>query len=158
MNNKDQKEHLTQDKYEEFKKELEHLKKEKRKEVAEQLEYAKSLGDLSENAEYHEARDLQAQVENRISHLETMLQNAEIITSDKGSDTVTVGSRVIVQHSAKKEPVDLRIVGSEEIDTNVGKISFNSPLGEGLMGKKKNDKVVINTPKGPAEYTVLDIK
>lgn len=158
MNIEDQKEHLTQDKYEEFEKELEHLKTEKRKEVANQLEYAKSLGDLSENAEYHEARDLQAQVENRISHLETMLQNAEIISSQKSSDKVTVGSRVVVQPSGKKESMDLRIVGSEEIDTDAGKISFKSPLGEGLMGKKKDEKVVINTPKGPAEYTILDIK
>lgn len=158
MDFKDQKEHLTQDKYEEFKKELEHLKTEKRKEVADQLEYAKSLGDLSENAEYHEARDLQAQVENRISHLETMIQNAEIISSTKGSDKVTVGSRVIVQRSGKKESMDLRIVGSEEIDTDAGMISFKSPLGEGLMGKKKGEKVAINTPKGSAEYTILDIK
>lgn len=156
MNSKDQKEHLTQSKYEEFKKELENLKKEKRKEVADQLEYAKSLGDLSENAEYHEARDLQAQVENRISHLETMIQNAEII-SDKSTDRVTVGSRVTVRAEGGKDTLDLRIVGSEEIDTEAGKISFNSPLGEGLMGKEKGDEVVIKTPKGEVKYSVLSV-
>ena len=157
MNLKDQKEHLTQDKFEEFQKELENLKTEKRREVADQLEYAKSLGDLSENAEYHEARDLQAQVENRISHLETMIQNAEII-SDKSTDRVTVGSRVTVRPEGGKDVMELRIVGSEEIDTSAGKISFNSPLGGGLMGKEKGEDVVINTPKGKVKYSVLSVE
>ncbi len=156
MDKSNQKEHLTKDKYEEFEKELIYLKTKKRKEIAEQLEYAKSLGDLSENAEYHEARDDQAQIEDRISKLETMLQNAEII-SDKYSDVVVVGSRVVVQKKGEKDKLDLRIVGSEEIDTENGRISFNSPLGESLMGKEKGETVSVKTPRGEVEYTVLNI-
>jgi transcription elongation factor GreA len=157
MDKSKQKEHLTKDKYEEFEKELIHLKTEKRKEIAEQLEYAKSLGDLSENAEYHEARDNQAQIEDRISKLETMLQNVEII-SDKHSDVVVVGTRVMVQKKGEKDKLDLRIVGSEEIDTENGKISFNSPLGESLMGKEKGETVLVKTPRGEVEYTILNIE
>lgn len=157
MDTSKQKEHLTKDKYEEFEKELIFLKTKKRKEIAEQLEYAKSLGDLSENAEYHEARDDQAQIEDRISKLETMLQNVEII-SDKHSDTVVVGSRVVVQKKGEKDKLDLRIVGSEEIDTENGRISFNSPLGDSLMGKEKGETVTVVTPRGEVEYTVLNIE
>lgn len=157
MDKSKQKEHLTKDKYEEFEKELTYLKTKKRKEIAEQLEYAKSLGDLSENAEYHEARDDQAQIEDRISKLETMLQNVEII-SDRHSDTVVVGSRVVVQKKGEKEKLDLRVVGSEEIDTEAGRISFNSPLGDSLMGKQKGETVTVNTPRGKVEYTVLNIE
>lgn len=157
MNTKDQKEHLSQDKFEEFKKELEDLKTKKRKEVAEQLEYAKSLGDLSENAEYHEARDNQARLEDRISKLETMLQNVEII-SDKYSDTVVVGSTVEVKKSGQKDVQNFRVVGSEEIDADAGLISFNSPLGAGLMGKKKGESFIVKTPRGEMEYKVIDVK
>ncbi len=156
MDNPKQKEHLTKDKYNEFEKELQYLKTEKRKDVASQLEYAKSLGDLSENAEYHEARDVQAQIEDRISKLETILQNAEIIL-DKRSDVVIVGSEVTVQQKESKEKRKFRVVGSEEIDTDLGKISFNSPLGGGLMGKEKGDSVVVKTPRGEMEYTILNI-
>ncbi|MFP4539367.1 MAG: transcription elongation factor GreA [Candidatus Paceibacterota bacterium] len=157
MKTQEQKEHLTKDKLEEFKQELEHLKTKRRKEVADQLEYARSLGDLSENAEYHEARDLQAQVEDRISKLETMLQNVEII-SDKYSEKVVVGSTVTVQRQGEKEKQEFRIVGSEEIDTDTGKISFYSPLGEALIGKKKGDEVVVNTPRGEVKYTVINVE
>ncbi len=153
----EEKEYLTKEKFDEFKKELEELKTKKRKEVADQLEYAKSLGDLSENAEYHEARDLQAEIENRISRLETMLQNVEIISS-KSSDTVVAGSTVTVQPTGKKEQQVFIIVGSEEIDTDSGKISFNSPIGKELIGKKKGDTVTVKTPRGEIEYTIVSVK
>ena len=153
----EEKEYLTKEKFDEFKKELEELKTKKRKEVADQLEYAKSLGDLSENAEYHEARDLQAEIENRISRLETMLQNVEIISS-KSSDTVVAGSTVTVQPKGKKEQQVFIIVGSEEIDTDSGKISFNSPIGKELIGKKKGDTVTVKTPRGEIEYTIVSVK
>ncbi len=157
MNRINKKEHLTREKFKEFEEELSLLKTKKRKEVADQLEYAKSLGDLSENAEYHEARDLQAQIEDRISKLETMLQNAEII-SDKRSDVVIVGSDVTLQRKGDDGKKKFKIVGSEEIDADNGKISFNSPLGGGLIGKKKGDVVAIRTPRGEMEYTILNIE
>src|SRR3990167_4585339 len=92
-----QEEFLTQEKYNEFKEELENLKTTRRKEVAEQLEYAKSLGDLSENAEYHEARDTQANIEDRIAKLESIIKTAVIVPPSHDTTTVTVGSVVTIE-------------------------------------------------------------
>ena len=156
MNVDSNKEYLTQDKYNEFERELKELKTVRRKEIAEQLEYAKSLGDLSENAEYHEARDEQAQIENRIARLETLLQNAEIVSSH-ATDVVTVGSTVTVQPGGTGDAVSYIIVGSEEVDTDAGKISVNSPLGKGLLGKKRGDKVEIEAPRGKVTYAIVNI-
>lgn len=150
-------EYLTKEKFEELKKELENLKTVKRKEVAEDLEYSKSLGDLSENAEYHEARDMQAAVEDRILKLETLLQSAQIV-SQHHSDVVGVGTAVSIQKSSEKESKLYKIVGSEEADMSQGKLSVTSPLGAAIMGKKKGDKVAVTTPKGKIEYTITAIK
>ena len=152
-----QKEHLTKDKFKELKKELENLKTKKRKEVADQLEYAKSLGDLSENAEYHEAREMQAQIEDRIAKLETIVQNAQII-SDKHTEKITVGSTATISQKNSKESFVYRIVGPEEIDADNGKISFKSPLGGALLGKKKGESVLVKTPRGDAEYVILKVE
>jgi transcription elongation factor GreA len=152
------KQYLTSEKMQEFKKELNFLKTEKRKQVAENLEYAKKLGDLSENAEYHEARQVQAEVEDRISHLENILKTAVVL--DEGSvsgDTVRIGSSVKVQKEGEKETREYKIVGSEEADMAQGKVSNLSPLGVALVGKKKGDKVTINTPKGKTVYTLLSL-
>jgi transcription elongation factor GreA len=114
------KEYLTQEKYDEFKAELALLKGTKRKEVAEALEYAKSLGDLKENAEYHEARDNQGIIEDRISKLEELLKDATIVQSNN-SGLVGVGSTVTVEKDGKK--FEYTIVGSEESDVISNKIS-----------------------------------
>lgn len=152
------KEYLTQEKYDEFKKELEYLKKEKRKEIAESLEYAKSLGDYSENAEYQEARDMQAQLENRINKLESILLSAEIVSAHNKTDMVTVGSVVTVERLDNSKKYDFTIVGTEEIDIESGKISVNSPIGKNLLSKKKGDTAVVQTPAGTREYKIVDIK
>jgi transcription elongation factor GreA len=152
------KQYLTSEKMQEFKKELNFLKTEKRKQVAENLEYAKKLGDLSENAEYHEARQVQAEVEDRISHLENILKTAIVL--DEGSvsgDIVRIGSSVKVQKEGEKETREYKIVGSEEADMAQGKVSNLSPLGVALVGKKKGDKVTVNTPKGKTVYTLLSL-
>ena len=152
------KQYLTSEKMQEFKKELNFLKTEKRKQVAENLEYAKKLGDLSENAEYHEARQVQAEVEDRISHLENILKTAVVLDNDTaGGDTVRIGSSVKVQKEGEKETREYKIVGSEEADMAQGKVSTLSPLGVALVGKKKGDKVTINTPKGKTVYTLLSL-
>lgn len=148
-------EYLTKAKYEEFKKELEELKTVRRKEVAESLEYAKALGDLSENAEYHEARDLQANVEDRIARLEMILKSATIVSSHQ-SDLVGIGSIITVK-KGKIEKV-FTLVGSEEADTDQGKISVKSPLGSAALGKKKGDTFSFGTPSGTMEYKIIDIK
>ncbi len=152
----DEKEYLTQVKYDEFEKELLNLRKEKRKEIAEKLEYAKSLGDLSENAEYQEAREEQAHVESRIAYLKSLLQSAEIVSTKK-TDTSTVGSKVTVVRGGSSTSEVFSLVGSEEIDTDAGKVSVNSPIGRGLLGRKKGDEVTVQTPKGDIVFAVKEI-
>lgn len=151
------KEYLSKEKFVQLKDELENLKTNKRKEIAEKLEFAKSLGDLSENAEYHEAREAQAALEDRIQQLESVLSNAEIVTTHH-SDIVEVGSVVHVQKSGDKEKKTYTIVGSEEADTAAGKISFKSPLGQALLGKKKGEEFKFRAPKGEVKYTVTSIE
>ncbi len=149
------KEYLTQEKYDEFKAELALLKGTKRKEVAEALEYAKSLGDLSENAEYHEARDAQGVIEDRISKLEELLKDATIVkTSNTG--VVGVGSIVSVEKDGKK--FEYTIVGSEESDVVSNKISMRSPFGQAIMGKKKGDQFKFQAPNGELVYTLKEVK
>jgi len=151
-------EYLTKEKYKEFEQELEVLKTKKRKEIAEALEYAKSLGDLSENAEYHEARDLQARVEDRISHLERLLKSATIVSEHDTIGVVSVGSVIIVVRDGQHEKRVYTIVGSEEADASAGKISVRSPLGRAVFHKKKGDSFSFQTPAGTMTYKVIDIK
>jgi transcription elongation factor GreA len=153
----DEKQYLSKEKYHELLKELEVLKTEKRKEVAEKLEFAKSLGDLSENAEYQEARDEQANVEDRIMNLEAILKSAEIVSGHGGS-VVTIGSKVTVQKKGTKDEKNYLIVGSEEVDMDSGKISNKSPLGSSLLGKEKGVTVTVKTPNGEVEYSIIDVK
>ena len=152
------KQYLTKEKMQEFIKELDFLKTEKRKQVAENLEYTKKLGDLSENAEYHDARQIQAEVEDRINHLENLIKTAVIVNSDqevKNEGMVSIGSTVRIQKEGEKDIKEYKIVGSEEADMAHGKVSNLSPLGSALLGKKKGDKVDVNTPKGKIVYTLI---
>lgn len=149
--------YLTNEKLQEFKKELEYLRTDKRKEVAENLDYAKKLGDLSENAEYHEARQEQAEIEDRINHLENLVKTAVII-DDQHGDTVSVGSTVKVKKDGESEERTYKIVGSEEADMVHGKVSNLSPLGAALLGKKKGAEFTVTTPKGKISYILISIE
>jgi len=149
--------YLTKEKFQEFKKELDYLRTDKRKEVAENLEYAKKLGDLSENAEYHEARQEQAEVEDRINRLENLMKTA-VIVDDQHGDIVGVGSTVKVQKVGETDIRTYKIVGSEEADMASGKVSNLSPLGSSLLGKKKGQEFSFSTPKGKATYTLISIE
>ncbi len=149
--------YLTNEKFEELTKELEHLKTTRRKEVADQLEYAKKLGDLSENAEYHQAREDQAEVEDRIGRLENLLKHATIMTAG-GGDVVTVGSTVRLTREGENKSYVYSIVGSEEADMSQGKVSNMSPLGAALLGHKVADTVKVVAPKGVVAYTIAAIK
>lgn len=149
--------YLTNEKFAELKKELEQLKTVRRKEVAEQLEYAKRLGDLSENAEYHQAREEQALVEDRIARLEDLLKNA-VIANKGSSDVVTVGSTVRLTREGENKSHLYTIVGSEEADMSQGKVSNMSPLGSALLGHKEGDHIQVNTPKGVTKYLIAAIK
>lgn len=153
----DDKEYLSQEKYDELRKELEYLRSEGRKKVLADLEYAKSLGDLSENAEYHEARSKQAELEDRVAMLEVLLKSASIV-SHKQSDVVAMGSVVVVRKKDAKADQTYEMVGTEEADMSKGKLSNKSPLGSSLIGKKKGDVVSFQTPSGEMSYTIVEVK
>ncbi len=151
------KNYITTEKRAELEKELLSLQTEKRKEILEALEFAKSLGDLSENAEYHQAREEQGKLEERISAIEHILRNS-IVIKKHHSATVDVGSTVTVQKEGDKNKQTFQIVGSEEADFASGRISNNSPLGMALHGKKPGDKANFKTPKGETVYKVISIE
>ena len=156
----DETNYLSREKFDELTAELEHLKTVRRREIAEQLEYARSLGDLSENAEYEEARNLQAASEDRIRTIEGELARARIIEHNKGgkSNAVSLGSVVTIQKQGEKEEHTYEIVGSAEANMQEHKISHLSPLGSALMEKKKGDVFAFDTPKGPQKYKIVNIK
>ncbi len=145
---------LSQEKFDELTHELDELLTKRRREVAEQLEYARSLGDLSEDAEYQQAREVQASVEERIQKLENILKSAKIIRAGR-SESISMGSKVTVQKIGTTDNHTYTIVGAEEADVLTGKISYHSPLGSALMGKKKGDEFSFHTPKGTAKYKIL---
>ena len=152
---------MSQEKFEELTSELGELRTTRRKEIAEQLEYARGLGDLSENAEYQEAREMQAAIEDRIGKLEHILKNARIVKEGKKSGTVAMGSSVTVQPVAAKGSEDKRtyiIVGAEETDMFTGKISYHSPLGSALLNKKKGDEFSFHTPRGTQRFKILKVE
>ncbi|MBU6323370.1 MAG: transcription elongation factor GreA [Patescibacteria group bacterium] len=145
---------VSQEKFDEMVKELENLKTVRRTEIAKNLEYARSLGDLSENAEYQEARELQAATEERIRKLEELVKNAKIVTDGKKKDVVGFGSHITIRKDGSSEGHEYVIVGSEEADMRAHKLSHVSPLGAALMGKKKGDVFTFETPNGKQTYSV----
>lgn len=138
--------------------ELEHLKTVRRQEVAEKIQRAKELGGTENNAEYENAKDEQFWVEGRIMDLESMIKNASIIHEEKTRNhEIKVGSRVQVQtQDGKKESYIL--VDIMEASPSDGKISYKSPVGKALMGKKKGDKVDVTVPAGTLKLKILDVK
>ena len=150
--------YLSQQKYDELKQELAFLRGTRRTEIARQLEEAKAFGDLSENAEYHQAREAQAAVENRINQLEEMLLSVEIVAQHKSS-VAEVGTTVtLVQKDTDAERI-FQLVGSEEVDMKAGKISPSSPLGATIVGKKVGEMFAFKTPAGASvQYTVRKIE
>ena len=148
---------ITKQGLEKLKKELERLKTIKRREIAQSLQKAKELGDLSENAEYSEAKESQSFNEGRISELEEIIKGAATIkTSANQGDIVQIGSTVQVKNGNIDR--EYTIVGSEEADPANGRISNKSPLGVAFLGKKTGDEVEIETPGGKMRYKILGIK
>ena len=151
------KEYITKENKETLEAELKELSGVKRREIISAIEYAKSLGDLSENAEYHNAREEQGKLEERIAQIEYVLKHAQVI--DRLSNgTVNIGSDVVIQKVGETNTRTFHIVGSEETDMLSGKISYKSPLGGALFGKKKGDTVSVHTPKGEVEYEVISVQ
>lgn len=151
--------YLTHEGLEKLQNELVHLKEVTRVEIAEKLKEAISFGDLSENAEYEEARNEQAQVEKRILDLEEQLKNVEIIEEDMDHDKVTMGSVVTITNLESKEELAYKIVGSTEANilAETPMISNESPVGKAILGKKTGDKVKVSAPSGKFEYQVTKI-
>lgn len=138
--------------------ELNELKTVKRKEVVERIKIARGFGDLSENSEYESAKDEQAFIEGRISTLENMLQNAEIIDSSNSKEgEVTLGRSVIFKELPDGMEEEYTIVGKAEADPFSGKISNESPIAQALLGKKVGDKVDIETPGGKMSVEITKV-
>lgn len=148
---------LTQEGHDKLVEELEQLKGPKRREVAERLKLAISYGDLRENSEYHAAKDDQAFMETRIKQLEGMLRKARIVKTEQAS-AVTIGATVVLYDEEFDENVEYTIVGQAEADVANNRISFESPLGKSLLGKKVNDTVQVEAPVGTIVYKLLEIK
>lgn len=139
--------------------ELEDLKVNRRKEVAQKIREAREQGDLSENAEYDAAKDEQRDIELRIEEIEKILKNAEVVVEDEVDlKKISVGCLVKVYDVEFDEEMEFKIVGSTEANSLQGKISNESPVGRALIGKKKGQKVKVETQAGVIEYKVLDIK
>ena len=149
---------LTKEGFEKLEQELEYLRTTKRTEIAERIKVALGFGDLSENSEYDEAKNAQADNENKIVELENKVRYAKIIDeSEIDTKTVQVGNIVKVHDEEYDEDVTYTIVGSTEVNLAENKISNESPVGAALLGKKKNDMVEVKTPGGIAKYKVLSI-
>lgn len=150
---------LTQDGLKKLEEELENLKSVKRREVAERIKVAIGYGDISENSEYEDAKNEQAFIEGRIITLEKMLRNARIINNDEiDTDTVSIGSTVIVEDMEFGDTMEYAIVGTAESDPLQNKISNESPLGKAILGKKQGTVVEVNVPAGIISYKIVDIK
>ncbi|MBI2439436.1 MAG: transcription elongation factor GreA [Candidatus Moranbacteria bacterium] len=136
--------------------ELEERKGALRQEIAGAIKEAKEQGDLSENAEYSEAKRRQNENETRIAELEGMLKDSVVATKSKSSSVVGIGSRLTVKVGSKE--LQFEIVGSNEVDPSQGKISNESPLGKEFIGKGKGDKVEVAAPAGTVKYEIISIK
>lgn len=151
----DSKYYVTTERLEELKSELEESKTNTRLEIADALKRAKEYGDLSENAEYAQAREEQSRVETRIAELEELVKKAVIIAKAVGSDLVQVGSHVTVKKGDKVS--EYAIVGSSESKPEEGRISNDSPIGRALIGHKVGDSVMVKMPAGEATYQIMKL-
>jgi len=150
--------YLTEEGYKKLKEEYDHLKNHVVKEVAELIDTAKQQGDLSENAEYQEAKERMSFVQGRIMELEDTLSRASIIREEIGTKVVQVGTTVKVRDEADREK-EYTIVGSSEADPLVGRISNESPIGQAFLGRALGEEVIVSTPSGKKiKYTILEIK
>ena len=141
---------LTPEGYEKLKVEIEHLSTDKRREVADRIRIAREFGDISENAEYDDAKNEQAMLEKQISDLEEKLRSAKVIDSKEVTgETVTVGTTVHLKDQKTSKSEKFHIVGSAEANVAERKLSNESPIGKALLGKKRNDIVSVPVPRGP---------
>lgn len=151
--------YVTKEGLKKLEEEIEYLKTTKRAEVKERLKIARGYGDLSENSEYEAAKDEQGMIESRILHLENQLRNAVIIREeDKVQGVVTVGSTVTIKEIPSGDKETYTIVGSAEADPIEGRISNESPIGRGLLGKQVGDSITIPAPGGEIQFEIVEVK
>ena len=149
---------FTREGYEALRKELVQLKTVERPQNIKAIEVARAHGDLSENAEFHAAKERQAFIEGRVNELGYKLNNADIIDISKLSkDAVVFGSSILLDNLDTGETTEYQLVGPDESDIEAGRISVSSPLGRALIGKKPGDEVVIQAPGGKREYELIEI-
>lgn len=149
---------VTQEGYDALKKELEKLKRVERPQNIKAIEEARAHGDLSENAEFHAAKDRQGFIEGRIGELEFKLANADVIRPDKlPRDRAVFGSRVLLENIDTGEEVEYKLVGPDESDIAKGRISISSPLGKAILGKKPGDELMLVVPGGKRMYELVEI-
>lgn len=150
--------YLTQEKYDQLKAELKELITSGRADIAEKLESAKALGDLKENAEYHQAREDQAKMEDRIRQIEAAIKDPQII-KDHHAESVEMGARVVVAKKGSPKTTEYQIVGPEEADVSEGKLSATSPLAKAMFGLKTEDTFDFNAPNGEIlSYRIVEVK
>lgn len=150
---------LTYEGLKELQDELNERKGTVREEIAQKLKEARAQGDLSENAEYDAAKDAQRDNETRIEEIEALLKNVEVITEeDVSGDKVSIGATVKVRNTETKKEMTFKIVGTNEADSLVGKISNESPVGRAIIGAKKNQTVTVETPNGQIKYKIISIE
>ena len=150
---------LTPEGYEKLKQEIDYLRSEKRREVADRIRVAREFGDITENAEYDDAKNEQAMLEQRIAVLEERLLNARVITkSDIAKDVVSIGSKVRLKDMGANETVEYHIVGSAEANPAEFKLSNESPVGKAIIGRKKGEVVEVAAPRGALKYKIVEIK
>ena len=150
---------LTLEGYEKLKDEIEHLSSDKRREVAERIRVAREFGDISENAEYDDAKNEQAMLEHKIAQLEDRLSNARVIqTRDVDLSVVSIGAKVRLRDVDANQTVEYQIVGSAEANPSEQKLSNESPVGRAIIGHKKGEVVEVAAPRGSLKFKILDIK
>jgi transcription elongation factor GreA len=135
--------------------EIERLETVDRAEMAERIKAARELGDLKENAEYHDAKDAQAILETRLLRLRDQLRRAEVVEAEKGSDTIAFGSRVRLNDGARE--LDYTLVSAVDADAAAGRVSVESPVARALLGARVGDTVELSTPKGTRRLEVVSI-
>ena len=150
---------LTQEGFDKLEEELNYLKTEKRTEIAERIKVARGFGDLSENSEYDEAKNAQAENEQQIAELEEKIRNAKVIDSKEiDTKTVQIGNTVKLYDEEFEEEIEYTIVGSTEVNLAENKISNESPIGKALLGRKKGEVVDVDAPDGIIKFKILAIK
>ncbi len=156
MSNNNPKHQISKKGFKKVQQEYQELKKVKRPQVVERVQKARAMGDLSENSEYHSAKESLRFIDRRIRELDEIINNAQVLDEKLDVTTVQIGNKVVIKHDNKKE--EYMIVGEYEADPLKKKISSSSPIGQALIGKKSGDKATVKTPAGEVIYDIIHLE